>query len=66
MNGDTEDAADAEEDESDQDDDGGVPPQIVTELVVRCKLDQSSSKESPGEEAFLGRRHPRLGIVDEH
>ena len=35
MNGDTEDATDAEEDERDQDNDGGVPPEIVTELVVR-------------------------------
>ena len=34
MNGDAEHPAETEEDQSDQDNDGGVSPQIVTKLVM--------------------------------
>ena len=58
MNGDTNDATDGEEDESDDDNDGGVSPEIVAKFIVRSKLQETASIETPGEETFLGCADP--------
>ena len=60
VDGDTEDAADGEEDEGDEDDDGGVAPEVVAELVVCRQLEEAAAEKCPGEETLLGRAHPGL------
>ena len=60
MNGYSEHSTDGDCYQGDQDDDGAVSPEIVVELIVRCQLDQGTTKEAPCEEAFLGSTHPRL------
>ena len=60
MNGDAEHSTDGDGYQSDQDDDGGVSPEIVPELIVRRQLEQGTTKEAPCEEAFLGSAHPGL------
>ena len=60
VDGHTEDAAHGEEDEGDEDDDGGVAPEIVAELVVSSQLEEAATEERPGEETLLGSAHPGL------
>ena len=60
VDGHTEDAADAEEDEGDEDDDGRVSPEVVTKLVVSRELKEAAAKERPGEETLFGGANPRL------
>ena len=60
VDGHTEDATDAEEDEGDEDDDCRVSPEIVTELVMSGELKEAAAKERPGEETFFSSAHPRL------
>ena len=60
VDGHTEDAADGEEDEGDEDDDGGVAPEVVAELVVGRQLQEAATEERPGEETLFSRTNPRL------
>ena len=60
VDGHTEDAADGEEDEGDQDDDGGVAPKVVAELVVGRQLKEAAAEERPCEEALFGSTDPGL------
>ena len=60
VDGDTEDAADGEEDEGDEDDDGGVAPEVVAELVVGRQLQEAAAEERPGEETLFSRTNPGL------
>ena len=60
MDGHTEDAADGEEDEGDEDDDGGVAPKVVTELVVGRQLQEAAAEERPSEETLFSRTNPGL------
>ena len=63
MDGDAQDAADGEEEEGDDDEDGDVPPHVVLQLVVGRQLQQRTTEEAPGEEAFLGGADPGLEIT---
>ena len=60
VDGDTEDATDAEEDKGDEDDDCWVSPEVVTELVMSGELKEAAAEERPGEETFFGGAHPGL------
>ena len=60
MDGDPQDAADGEEEEGDDDEDGDVPPHVVLQFVVSSQLEQGTTEEAPGEEAFLGGADPGL------
>ena len=48
VDGHTEDATDAEEDEGDEDDDSRVSPEVVAKLVMSGELKEASAKERPG------------------
>ena len=60
VDGHTEDATDAEEDEGDEDDDGRVSPEVVTEFVMSGELKEAATEERPGKETLFGGAHPRL------
>ena len=60
MDGDPQDAADGEEEEGDDDEDGDVPPHVVLQLVVSGQLEEGTTEETPCEEAFLGGTDPGL------
>ena len=60
VDGHPEDAADGEEDDGDQDDDGGVAPEVVAELVVGRQLQEAAAEERPGEKTLFCRTNPGL------
>ena len=60
MDGHPEDAADGEEDDGDQDDDGGVAPEVVAELVVGRQLQEAAAEERPREKTLFCRTNPGL------
>ena len=60
VDGDTDYAADGEEEEGDDDEDGDVPPHVVLQLVVSGQLEEGTTEETPCEEAFLGGTDPGL------
>ena len=64
MDGDAQDAADGEEEEGDDDEDGDVPPHVVLQFVVSSQLEQGTTEETPGEEAFLGGADPGLKLSE--
>ena len=63
MDGDPQDAADGEEEEGDDDDDGDVPPHVVLQFVMSRQLEEGTTEETPGEEAFLGGADPGLELL---
>ena len=60
VDGHSEDATDAEEDEGDENDDGRVSPEVVTELVMSWELKEAAAEERPGEKTLFGGANPRL------